>query len=387
MRIALVSSTLPPEGLGGAEAYAAQLAAWLGGRHEVLVLSGARAGEPPGVEHARLPPLPPLPHEASARRKAVWHARDQWRPVVHLALLHELRRFRPAVVNTHEPQGLSAAVFSAIAQAGVPHVHTAHDLNALCLRTSMTRDGVFCGGGCTDCRIQRLVRGGLLRRHLSRLVAVSDYIRARHVEAGIATGDTAVTIRLGVEPGDKRVRRREGERVRLGFIGTVARHKGIPTLLAALPRMPGSWSLAIAGRGPLESEVRRAAAADPRLSYLGHVSGESKEAFFAGLDVLVIPSEWEEPAALVGLEAAVRGVPTVASDRGGLPELPDVTAFTAGQPEEMIAAVERIVGTPGELERRSERLLQRAPLLTWSRHAERVERVLEEAAADAHGAT
>src|SRR5947199_247951 len=111
--------------------------------------------------------------------------RDQWSPSVHRALKRELAVERPDVVWSHEPQGLSAAVFTAIAAVRLPHVHTAHDLNLLCLRTSMTRDGSFCGGRCLECRVQRTFRVGAIKLDLSRLIGVSRYICERHIRAGV----------------------------------------------------------------------------------------------------------------------------------------------------------------------------------------------------------
>ncbi len=92
-------------------------------------------------------------------------------------------------------------------------------------------------------------------------------------------------------------------------------------------RPVGPW------RSPAAAATRSlaaAAAADqPQIRYLGYITGDEKERFFDELDVLVIPSEWEEPAALVGTEAAARGIPLLVSDRGGIPELPEATVFPA----------------------------------------------------------
>jgi glycosyltransferase involved in cell wall biosynthesis len=45
-----------------------------------------------------------------------------------------------------------------------------------------------------------------------------------------------------------------------------------------------------------------------------------REVFFSEIDVLVVPSLWDEPAGLVISEAMHYGVPALASDRGGLGE-------------------------------------------------------------------
>jgi glycosyltransferase involved in cell wall biosynthesis len=381
MRIAIVSSTLPPEGRGGAEAYVATLAAHLRERHEVVLLSGAPDPGLEGVAHIRLPRLRPVREGDSAAYRLFWHARDQWLPSVHVAMGRALARARPDVVHTHEPQGLSAAVFTATTRARLPHVHTAHDLNLLCARTSMTRGGTFCGGRCLDCQLQRAVRGRAVRGRVDRLIGVSDYIVARHLEASIVSEDRAVTLRPAANAAQPTPRQLERGRVRLGFIGSVAAHKGIRTLIAAMGDAP-TCSLTVAGTGTLEDLVRRAARENPRITFLGHVDGAAKEAFFAAIDVLVVPSEWEEPAAMVGFEAAVRGIPVVASDRGGLPELPEVATFRAGDATDLLRAVAAVAGRPEQWLAIRERLLAARDLYGWPRHVADVEAVLERAVSE-----
>lgn len=141
MRVALISNLLPAPGGGGAERYVAMLGTGLAERgHDVALYSG-EAGSIPGVACDRLPGLPQLDPRAPGARKAAWHLREQWLPSVHRALRARLRALRPHVVHSHEPQLLSAAVFTAIAAERLAHVHTAHDYNLLCARTTMMRAG------------------------------------------------------------------------------------------------------------------------------------------------------------------------------------------------------------------------------------------------------
>jgi glycosyltransferase involved in cell wall biosynthesis len=382
MRFALISSLLPPDSRGGAEAYVTAEAMWLAKRHDVVVITGSPAAAIDGLPTVRLPRLPHLAPSAPIAGRVLWHALDQWLPQVHVALARELRRIEPDVVLTHHPQGLSSAVFTAIAARRLPHVHTAHDLNLLCARMTMTRNGEFCGGRCASCRVQRAIRGTAIGLNLSRLVAVSRYICERHVRGGVVPRERAEAIRLGAEPGTARLRRIDGAPLTLGFIGSVAPHKGIRTLLEAFARTEEPWRLVVAGSGGLEQEVVAAAARDPRITYLGHVDGERKDAFFDQLDLLVIPSEWEEPATFVAVEAAVRGLPAVVSQRGGLPETPEARTFRAGDAAELLRAVHWFLDDPLRLEDASRRLLARQSEFEWSTHAGRVEALLEEVHAE-----
>ena len=69
---------------------------------------------------------------------------------------------------------------------------------------------------------------------------------------------------------------------------------------------------------------------DGRINHYGYVTGAQKNSFFDRLDVMVIPSEYEENAPIIVAEALVRGLPCVVSDRGGLPETPEAWTFRAG---------------------------------------------------------
>jgi glycogen(starch) synthase len=377
MRISVVSSSVAPDRLGGSEVYAAELAAALGERHEVLLHTGARDG-PTGVETARLPSLPELVREAPSPRKAAWHLRDQWRLSVHRALEGQLRGFRPDVVHTHHPQGLSAAVFTAVSASEVPHAHTVHDANVLCSRITMRVDSRFCGGRCLSCRPQRLIRSRFLSRSLDRLIAPSDYFRDMHVRAGVVRPERARTIRQGAKPGTTRLREADPESPTVGYLGVLATHKGVPTLLEAFRSAPSGWRLRIAGSGPLEEAACREASTNPRIELRGLVHDEAKDDFLNGLDVLVIPSEYEENAPLVAVEAAVRGLPAVVSDRGGLPETAEASVFRAGDPGDLLGALRRLVAEPAELARRSRRLLESRASFMWGNHVRRVERTLRE---------
>ncbi len=380
MRLAFVTNTLPPEGRGGAEAYVAGLARDLAARHEVVVLTGARVGID-GIETVHLPGLPELPRDANAARKAVWHAQDQWLPGVHRETKRALESFGPDVVHTHAVQGLSAAVFTAIRSLGSRHVHTAHDLGLLCARVTMTRNGEFCGGRCATCAVQRAVRGRAAASRLDLLIAPSEHVRKRHVEAGVIGENKAVTIPQGAAPAPGSARG-GGDPARpvLGYIGTLSRIKGVATLLDAFASAPREWRLELAGSGELEPMVRQRAASDERIGFHGRLDGEAKDAFFAGLDLLVVPSEWEENAPLVVVEAAVRGLPSVVSDRGGLPETPQAEIFRARDPAALREAVRTLVETPGLLAERSRVLLERPERFLWATHVAEVEYALTQVA-------
>ena len=106
---------------------------------------------------------------------------------------------------------------------------------------------------------------------------------------------------------------------RLLAIGRLIPIKGFDVLLRAFARARGlnpSLTLTIAGGGPLEAELRRAA--PPGVTLLGHV--ETVGALLEQHAIVVVPSRGEG-FGMVALEAAERGRAAIVSSVGGLPEI------------------------------------------------------------------
>jgi len=243
----------------------------------------------------------------------------------------------------------------------------------------MTKNGVFCGGRCASCRVQRFARGTAVRLNLENLIGVSAYICERHVQAGIVSQERAVPIRLGAQPATPRLRQYREDGLTLGYLGALSRHKGVKTLLDAFARSgESSWRLELAGSGPLEADVREAASSDERITFHGQIEGAEKDRFFEQLDLVVIPSEWEEPATFVAVESALRGIPSLVSDRGGLVEQAETHTFPAGDAAALLVGV-RWYLDDNRLHAASERLIENHQRFLWSTHVSEVEQILDRA--------
>jgi glycosyltransferase involved in cell wall biosynthesis len=104
------------------------------------------------------------------------------------------------------------------------------------------------------------------------------------------------------------------------FAGRLAREKGVAVLLRAW-RSSGlsapSAALVLVGGGPIRARAAATGAAVPA----GPVDPETLRNFYAGSDVVVIPSiptrDFREPWGLVANEAFNQGVPVIASDAVG----------------------------------------------------------------------
>ena len=79
--------------------------------------------------------------------------------------------------------------------------------------------------------------------------------------------------------------------------------------------------LVLAGTGPLRAELEAGRRrAGPALEVLGWVERGRLSALYARARALVLPSRWQEPFGIVGIEALSFGVPVVAWESGGVGE-------------------------------------------------------------------
>lgn len=110
---------------------------------------------------------------------------------------------------------------------------------------------------------------------------------------------------------------------RLLFVGRMSYGKGLQYLIRSLMHLSASFVLDIAGDGwyaPRAKALVQELGLGGRVTFLGNVDRDALGAVYDGSDLLVVPSIWPEPVALVVGEARRRGLGVVVSDAGGLPE-------------------------------------------------------------------
>jgi len=109
------------------------------------------------------------------------------------------------------------------------------------------------------------------------------------------------------------------------FLGRLIPEKGLQPLIQAWHELrqhlgERTPELHIAGEGGLQSFIESAAAQNPSIHYLGHLSGEAKHNALRRCRALVAPSIWWEPLGLMIYEAYDYAKPVLAARSGGLIE-------------------------------------------------------------------
>jgi glycosyltransferase involved in cell wall biosynthesis len=165
---------------------------------------------------------------------------------------------------------------------------------------------------------------------------------------------------------------------RIGYVGRLAGQKRADLLVEAFGRMREVAHLIIVGDGPLRSVVVAAMQRSPalaRISLHGFVPHEEVPTVLASLDVLALPSMYEEMGSVL-VEAMVSGVPVVASRVGGIPEVvvdgETGVLVPPGDVDALAGALDRLVADPARRRTMCLAARRRAVRYSWPDLARRV---------------
>ncbi len=146
------------------------------------------------------------------------------------------------------------------------------------------------------------------------------------------------------------------EPLRLLYIGRLEPIKGVHTVVAAMQRLDARVSLSILGAGDpdytaaLQATVAQAGMGD-RVRFLGTAQRSEVPQVLAQHDVLLFPSEWDEPFARSVLEAMAAGLAVVGTTTGGTGEIlvegETGLTFAAGDAGQLARQIQRLVDDPG----------------------------------------
>lgn len=259
-------------------------------------------------------------HEAGVQTKQFPLIRH-YNPVTAIGAVFTVARFIDRedfdIVHTHSTEagiiGRAAAHL-----AGVPHVvHTIHGV-------PFAED-----------------RNGLLNRFVERCervaarwtdvqVSIADVIAEEYLSRGIGREEQYQTIRYGIDLDNFRdaepATDLPGTEPRVLMVSRLAEGKGFDVLLDAMESLEKeNVSILIGGDGPLRSGLENEIY-DRNLDDTIHLLGYRTDIpnVMAGSDILVLPS-FREGTPLVIIEAMAAGLPVIATNIAGIPELIDDT--------------------------------------------------------------
>jgi len=359
LRILALSAFYPPDTVGGYEWAAFEVLTRLAARgHEVDVLAGLPDGACESLPRvSRI--LRRVQVRDSAQTSGARYEALKAYCYNYQTVLRAVERLRPDLLYVWSGANLTPAVMAAVESSGRPAVFHLEDTWLLQARDQG-------GAGGLAGAASRLVRSLLaaLPRFESAAwpcLFVSAALQRQYADAGWHPG-RALVVHNGIDAdATPRTWPAAGpQTLRLGYVGRLRENKGLGLLLEALSLCHADgwrdFCLEIFGTGDNAFAARQRAYAEAapfaeRVRWMGGRARAEILRAYRELDLLVVPSLWEEPFGLVAIEAMAAGVPVVATRRGGLAEIitEDCGWLCDPDPRALADALRVAAATPGAL--------------------------------------
>lgn len=300
--------------------------------------------EEPSGKHL-LSGYPVLLQDKFARFPAISRGLLSSRGIPNGRWLSAIKEHQPSIVHAHF--GPNGALGLALAKAlDLPLVVTFHGYD-------ITRFNV-------DKRYQKSRQR--LFEQADRIIAVSDFIRAKLIETGCPPSlVTRHYIGLDMRPSDQSATSQVIDKSsfpHLIFVGRLVKQKGCMHVISAMKKIReihASARLDVVGDGPEIDALKNQARPIGGIQFLGRLSPEDVRQLLAQAWVLCNPSVVDSSGATEGLgmvflEAQAAGTPAVSFDSGGIPEaiVDGKTGFTVPMDNNgmLVARVLELLGNP-----------------------------------------
>jgi len=329
MKILYINALYSPLIQGGAEISLKAIAEGMqASGHEVAVLSLKPTGDlsTEEIDHIKVyrTALKNLywPFEkirAGKLDRMFWHARDRYNAAMRQVVKKVIEKEKPDIVSCHNLVGWSVAVWDEIKAANIPIVQVLHDLYLLCPNSDMFKDDASCDTQCFSCALLRQKHKKLSGK-VDAVIGISKFILRRFEQYQYFDKAKKYVIYNTREIPETPLPqpRAHDTNFTIGYIGTLAEKKGIEWLLDQFKRLSINAQLQIAGGGKEDYErFLKAKAEGANISFIGYTD---PAAFYKTIDVLVVPSLWQEPLGMVAIEALAYHLPVIANAVGGLQE-------------------------------------------------------------------
>jgi glycosyltransferase involved in cell wall biosynthesis len=341
-----------PYQVGGAERSVEEIAKFLSIENSVVVITLRDKSDHilqnreflEGVTVVRFPlkfrywPFPKKNRKLFSR--AIWHTLDLFNLQLFLRLFLELARNRPDVVMTHNLTGFSVSPWFVAKLLKIPVVHLLHDYNLLCPNTTMRNKSKNCTSICFQCKFRRNVSNSSPKP--KALVGVSDFILNTHRKYLRFSKHTLFDVAHG--SASFIPKSRNHITYNFGFLGGLNEVKGIDLFISAAKNLPDK-SFVIAGKP--NKEFLQKIDQVPNIVFLGWCNSVE---FYSLVEVLIVPSVWNDPAPRVILEASHAGVPVVISNLPTLVEIAKYNdcSYSVFEPGDPSSLVEVLKSLPAE---------------------------------------
>lgn len=235
--------------------------------------------------------------------------------------------FKPEIIHTNTLYGIPCSVWKIANKRGIAVIHTIRDTAIL----SPVQHGHKVSPLVVKIH-QKYMRN--VSEYVDAVTAPSEYTLHTSLDTGAFEKSkvkecvfNSVAIDYDLLRKMIRERReRKTEPVKFMYAGRLIYLKGIRQMIEAFSKISDTnCELHICGIGDMVDYVKEQAEKDSRIIYCGKLSSEELAKKYQECDVLIFPSVWPEPFGRVFIEGNMYGMPVIAGNCGGIPEIHTVT--------------------------------------------------------------
>lgn len=255
-------------------------------------------------------------------KKPLWHLIDAYNPFSK-KINDILDSEKPDIVHTNNLAGFSVSVWKLAKDRNIKIIHTLRDYYLLCPKSTMFNEklNANCEKQCLACKLYSIPKKEM-SRYVDVVVGISKFILKKHLEYDYFKNAKKEVIYNSVEVPKNFIKKEKSTKETiLGYVGSLSPSKGVEFLLENFNNINlPNVKLYIYGKGTTkayEAQLKKKYTSD-KIIFQGF---QKPEEIYTKIDILIVPSLWNEPFGRIVPEANSYGIPVLVSNNGGLPEL------------------------------------------------------------------
>ena len=259
-------------------------------------------------------------------KKMVWHSLDSNNFLISQDLTSKIKQIKPDVLITSTIEDVSSSVWKVAKKNGVRVMHILRSYSLMCVNANMFKED-NCNKICSTCKPFSILKKQN-SKYVDDIIGISEFVLEAHLKNGYFKNAKPFVIYnmcLDEVLDERKHNGLENGNITIGYLGRIHKTKGIDLVIEAIADLPSDYKkniiFKIAGSGDDDyvDELRSLAKKSKLIcTFEGNIPANQ---LLDNIDVLIVPSKWNEPFGRVVIESLGRRGPVIGKRVGGIPEL------------------------------------------------------------------
>lgn len=259
-------------------------------------------------------------------KKVIWHALDSNNFLITESISKLIQEIKPDVLITSTIEDISSSIWRAAKKNGIRVMHILRSYSLMCVNANMFKHD-NCKKICPSCKPFSILKKEN-SKYVDDVIGISEFVLNAHLSNGYfknANPHVIYNMCLDEVLTERKYNGFENGNIKIGYLGRIHRTKGIELVIEAIADLSDEYkkniTLKIAGSGDkdyMEELDVLAKKNNLTCTFEGVIPANE---FLDQIDLLIVPSKWNEPFGRVVIESLGRRVPVVGKKVGGIPEL------------------------------------------------------------------